>query len=67
MFRPVLGPTQPPIQGVQGVVFLGVKQPGRKADHTPPSSAEVTECVEIYFHSPDTSSCNGAYLSTVTT
>jgi hypothetical protein len=25
---------------------------GRKADHTPPSSAEVKECVELYLHSP---------------
>jgi hypothetical protein len=33
---PSLGPTQPPIQGVPGV-----KQQGRKADHSPPSSAEV--------------------------
>jgi hypothetical protein len=25
---------------------------GRAADHTPPSSAEVKECVELYLHSP---------------
>jgi hypothetical protein len=31
-----LGPIQPPIQWV-----LGVKRPGREADHSPPSSAEV--------------------------
>jgi hypothetical protein len=25
---------------------------GREADHSPPSSAEVKEWVELYFHSP---------------
>jgi hypothetical protein len=25
---------------------------GRKADHSPPSSAEVKEWVELYLHSP---------------
>jgi hypothetical protein len=39
--RPVLGPTQPPIQWVPGVLSLEVKRPGREADHSPPSSAEV--------------------------
>jgi hypothetical protein len=32
--------------------FLGVKRPGREADHSPPSSAEVKECMELYLHSP---------------
>jgi hypothetical protein len=32
--------------------FPGVKQPRREADHSPPSSAEVKECVELYRHSP---------------
>jgi hypothetical protein len=32
--------------------FRGVKRPGREADHSLPSSAEVKECVELYFHSP---------------
>jgi len=41
MSRPALGPTQPPIQWVRGALFLGVKRPGREADHSPPSSAEV--------------------------
>jgi hypothetical protein len=27
--------------------FLGVKRPGRETDHSPPSSAEVKECVEL--------------------
>jgi hypothetical protein len=39
--RPVLGPTQPPIQLVRGALSLGVKRPGREADHSSPSSAEV--------------------------
>jgi hypothetical protein len=35
------GLTQPPIQWVPGALSLGVKRPGREADHSPPSSAEV--------------------------
>jgi hypothetical protein len=42
-FRPALGPTQPPIQWVPGALSLGVKRPGRQADHSPPSIAEVKE------------------------
>jgi hypothetical protein len=38
---------------------LGVKRPGREADHTPPTVAEVKECVELYINSPNTSSCRG--------
>ena len=30
----------------------GVKRPGRGADHTPPSSAEVKERVELFIYSP---------------
>jgi hypothetical protein len=45
------GPTQPPIQWVPGAVSVGVKRPGREADHSPPSSADVKECVELYLHS----------------
>jgi hypothetical protein len=50
--RTDLVPTQPPIQWVTGTLSLGVKQPGREADHSPPSSAEVREWVELYLHSP---------------
>jgi hypothetical protein len=31
---------------------LGVKRPGREADHSPPSRAEVKEWVELHIHSP---------------
>jgi hypothetical protein len=54
--RTALGPTQPPIQWVPGALSLVVKRPGREADHSPPSSAEVKVCVELYFHSPNTPS-----------
>jgi hypothetical protein len=37
--------------GTRGL-SLGVKRQGREADHSPPSSAEVKECVELYLHSP---------------
>jgi hypothetical protein len=50
--RTALGPTQPPIQRVAGALSLGVKLPGREADHSPPFSAEVKEWVELYLHSP---------------
>jgi hypothetical protein len=39
--RPTLGSTQPPIQWVPGTPSLGVKRPERKAEHSPPTSAEV--------------------------
>jgi hypothetical protein len=35
---------------------------GRETDHSPPSSAEVKEWVELYLHSPNTSSWRGAQL-----
>jgi len=38
--RPVLGPTQPPIQWVPGALSLEVKRSGREADHLSPSNAE---------------------------
>jgi hypothetical protein len=39
---------------------LGIKRPGREADHSPPSSAEVKECVELYLHFTNTPSWRGA-------
>jgi hypothetical protein len=38
-----LGPIHTPIQWVPGALSLGVKRPGREADHSPPSSAQVKE------------------------
>jgi hypothetical protein len=38
--RPALGPTQPPVQW-GGPLPVGKARPGRNADHSPPSSAEV--------------------------
>jgi hypothetical protein len=49
-----------PIQWVPGTLSLGVKRPGRETDHSPPPSAEVKECVELYLHFPNTSSWRGA-------
>jgi hypothetical protein len=51
MSRPALGPTQTAIQWVPGALSLGVKHPGREADHSPPPSADVKERVEVYLHS----------------
>jgi hypothetical protein len=40
--RPALGPTQPPVQWLPGVLSPGVKaRPESDADYSPPSSAEV--------------------------
>jgi hypothetical protein len=38
---PTLGPTQPLISWVLGALSTRVKRPGRDADHSPPSGAEV--------------------------
>jgi hypothetical protein len=47
-----LGTTQPPIQWVGGGAFsAGVKGPGRKADQSPPTSAEVKK-IWIYTSTP---------------
>jgi hypothetical protein len=43
-----------------GALSLRLKRPGREADHSPPYTAEVKECVELYLYSPSTSSCRGA-------
>jgi hypothetical protein len=63
--RPAMVPTQPPIQWVPGV-----RREGYEGDHSPPSSADVKGCVELYFHSPPpphASSWRSAWLSTGTT
>jgi hypothetical protein len=41
--RTALGLTQTPIQWVPGALSLGIKRPGREADHSIPSSSEVKE------------------------
>jgi hypothetical protein len=41
-----------PTQWLPGALSLGVKRPEREAYHSPPSSAEVKECVEVYLHFP---------------
>jgi hypothetical protein len=60
-FRPALGPTQPPIQYLPGVVSAGIKVPEDKANHSPPSSIEVKNCKAIP-PLPHTPSCCGAQL-----
>jgi hypothetical protein len=60
--RTALVPTQPPIQWVPEALALGVKWPGREADHSPPSSAEVKERVQLHLHFPNTPSWRGAQL-----
>jgi hypothetical protein len=49
-------------QWVPEALSLGVKRPGREADHSPPSSAEVKEWVALYLHSSNTPSWRGAQL-----
>jgi hypothetical protein len=51
-FRPALGPTQPPIQWVQGALSPGLKRPGREDDHSPPQSAEVKNAWNYTFIPP---------------
>jgi hypothetical protein len=58
--RPSLGPTQPPIQWVEGDHSLVVNWPGHGAEHSLPSSAEVKNKSSYTFTSPHTSSCSGA-------
>jgi hypothetical protein len=60
--RMALGSTQPPIKWVRGALSLGVKRPVREADHSPPSSAEVKEWVELYLHSLNTPPWHSAQL-----
>jgi hypothetical protein len=49
--RPALWPTQPPVKWVP-VLSWGMVRLGRDADHTPPSSAEVKNRVELYLYCP---------------
>jgi hypothetical protein len=38
--------------GTGGFFPGGVERPGCEADHSPPSSAKVKECVALYLHPP---------------
>jgi hypothetical protein len=49
--RPPLGPTQPPIKWVPGDLSPGVKQPGREADHSSPTSTKVKK-TWVYTSTP---------------
>jgi hypothetical protein len=60
--RTALGSTQPPLQWVPGSLSLGVKRLGREAVHSPPSSVEVKEWVELYLYSSNTPSWRVAQL-----
>jgi len=46
--------------------MLNITKGLEHADHSPLSSAKVKECMELYFHSPKSSSWCCAYLSTRT-
>jgi hypothetical protein len=48
--RRALGPTQPPVQWIPGL--LGVKRHRCGTDHPPPPSAELKERAELYLYSP---------------
>jgi hypothetical protein len=60
--RPELlwGPPNLLFQWVPVALSLDIERPEREADHSPPSNAEVKECVELYLHSPNTPSWRGA-------
>jgi hypothetical protein len=51
LFRPALGPNQPPVQWVSGLAPGGKERPGRDPDPSPTSSAVGHERVELYLYS----------------
>jgi hypothetical protein len=53
IFTSLWRPDRPPIQWVSGgeCLFLGLKRPGREADHSPPTSAEVKK-TWVYTFTP---------------
>jgi hypothetical protein len=57
--RTALGPAEPPIQRVPETLSPGVKWPGREADHSPPTSAEVKK-MWVYTSTPPTPSWRSA-------
>jgi hypothetical protein len=50
---PALGSTEPPVQWIPGALSPCVKRPGREADHSPPSSAEVNGACSCNCTPPD--------------
>jgi hypothetical protein len=50
--KSVLEPTQPPIQLVSGILFPGVKWPGREANHSPPPSTAEVKNARRYTTTP---------------
>jgi hypothetical protein len=57
--RPALRFTQSPIQWVLGALSSSVKRPGREADHSTETSAEVKK-TWVYTSTPHTPSCCSA-------
>jgi hypothetical protein len=49
--RPALGSTQPPIKWVPGALCLAAKRPGREAENSSPTSAELKK-IWIYTSIP---------------
>jgi hypothetical protein len=48
--------------GYQELFPSGVNWPGREVDHSPPSSAEVKKCTELYLHSSNMPPWRGVHL-----
>jgi hypothetical protein len=67
--RTAMAPTQPPLQGVPESLSLGVKRPGREADHSLPSSAEIknawsyTSTFPVRLHGVVLSKAQGLYFT----
>jgi hypothetical protein len=59
-----LWPNQPPVQWVLRVIILRIKQPGREADHSPPSSSEVKNGGDTHLLA-DMFSWHNVYLFTL--
>jgi hypothetical protein len=55
--RADLGPSQPPIEWVPRNLSPGVKLPGREANHSPLSSAEVKNVGAVHLFSHAFSCC----------
>jgi len=60
--RPARWSTQTPIQWVPGAPSLCIKRPGREANHSPPSNAEVKNAWSFTSAPPSKPSSRGAQL-----